>query len=83
MLAEPEHYKGIIYVRLSSLPDEQRNKIKKDYNREAILKILKDNSLITDCILYSDYSTWYKQFKLSKTVNHTPAMPTVEVASNL
>ena len=63
MLVEPEHYKGIIYVRISALPGDQKNKIRESYNRDAIVKILKDNALINDCILYSDYLMWYKQFK--------------------
>jgi hypothetical protein len=63
MQAEPEHYKGIIYVRISALPGEQKHKIRESYNRESIVKILKDNALINDCILYDDYLMWYKQFK--------------------
>jgi hypothetical protein len=74
MLAEPEHYKGIIYVRISALPGEQKNRIRESYNQESIVKILKDNALINDCILYDDYLTWYKQYKgvpISSPSHHT------------
>jgi len=67
MLAEPEHYKGILYVRLSSLPGEQKEKLREAYNRESIIKIIKDNSIINDCILYTDYLGWYHQYKSSPT----------------
>jgi hypothetical protein len=66
MLAEPEHYKGIDFVRLSTLPGEQKSKIRESYHREGIVKIIKDNSLINDCIIYSDYVNWYKQHRFSK-----------------
>ena len=62
MLAKPEQYKGISFVRISSLPGEQKIKIRQNYNREHIVKILKDNSLINDCIIYNDYVKWYKSF---------------------
>jgi len=65
MLAEPEHYKGILYVRLSSLPGEQKTKLREAYSRESIIKILKDDSLINDCILYTDYLGWYHQYNSS------------------
>ena len=68
MLAEPEHYKGITYIRISALPGEQKNKIRSSYSREAIIKILKDNSLINDCILYNDYVNWYRQFNAARAL---------------
>jgi hypothetical protein len=68
MLAEPEHYKGILFIRISALPGEQKTLIRKNYNREAIIKILKEDALLNDCILYSDYLDWYKQFNASRTL---------------
>jgi hypothetical protein len=55
MLAAPEHYKGMVYVRLSALPVDQRNNFRRRENREKIIKILKDKSLMNDCVLYEDY----------------------------
>jgi hypothetical protein len=60
MLAEPEHYKGLVYVRISTLPDDQRNDIRDGYGREKIIKIIRGNSLLNDCILYEDYVNWFK-----------------------
>jgi hypothetical protein len=61
ILAKPEHYKGIFFVRLSSLPDEQKLIIRKSHYRESIVKILKDNFLMNDCLIYTDYIKWYNQ----------------------
>ena len=63
MLATPELYKGIIFIRISNLPHEQKVKIRETGNRELIIKILKEDSLINDCILFSDYLEWYKLHK--------------------
>jgi hypothetical protein len=60
MLADPEHFKGISFVRISSLPAEQKSKIRENFDRELIVKILRDNSLINDCIVYTDYLNWYR-----------------------
>lgn len=59
MLAKPEQYKGISFVRISSLPVDQRAKIRHSYKPEAIVKILKDDILLNDCIIYNDYVQWY------------------------
>ena len=62
MLAKPELYKGISFVRISSLPGDQKVKIRENYNRESIIKILKDDSLINDCLVYNEYVNWYNKF---------------------
>ena len=59
MLAKPEQYKGISFVRISSLPVDQRAKIRHNCKHESIIKILKDDTLINDCIIYNDYVQWY------------------------
>jgi len=75
MLIEPEHYKGILFVRISSLPGEQKRVIRENYSRESIVKILKDNLLLSDCILYDDYVKWYKQIHAQKTINTNKQIP--------
>src|SRR5690349_23583933 len=68
VLAEPENYKGIVYIRLSALPDEQRSKIRESYAGHYIFKILKDHSLMNDCMIYTDYVAWHKQHNSSVTI---------------
>ena len=67
MLADPEHYKGIFYIRISSLPSTEKSLIRATFDNSRVVKILKENSLITDCILYPDYVTWYKNTNTSLT----------------
>ena len=62
MLAKPEQYKGISFVRISSLPGRQKTALKENYSRERVVKIIRDNSLLNDCIIYDDYVKWYNEF---------------------
>lgn len=57
-LTKPEHYKGIFYVRLSTLPDAQKESIRSSHYRERIVIIIQDDCLLSDCIIYSDYIEW-------------------------
>jgi hypothetical protein len=59
VLAEPEHYKGIFYVQLLALPIDQRSKIRASSYRDTIIKILKDDLLLNDCLSYTDYLEWH------------------------
>ena len=61
MGALSENFKGIEFVRISSLPDEQKEKIWKSFHHDKIIKIVKDQALLNDCILYQDYITWLEQ----------------------
>jgi len=56
-----EVYKGIEFVRISSLDVEQKSKIWQTLDREKIIKILRDKELLNDCIQYQDYVSWYKR----------------------
>ncbi|MFY8037802.1 MAG: hypothetical protein ACOVMQ_11575 [Cyclobacteriaceae bacterium] len=58
MRATSEVYKGIEFVRISSLPDDQKSAIWSSFDREKIIKILKADALMNDCILYRDYLDW-------------------------
>ncbi len=61
MKAQPEIFKGIEYVRISSLPGEQREKIWGSFQHGKIIKIVKDQALLNDCILYQDYESWLRE----------------------
>lgn len=56
-----ENFKGIEFIRISSLPEEQKEKIWKTFHQDKIFKIVKDKSLINDCILSHDYNSWLEQ----------------------
>jgi hypothetical protein len=53
-----ENFKGIEFVRISSLPAEQKEKIWQSFQHDKIIKIVKDKTLLNDCILYNDYVSW-------------------------
>jgi hypothetical protein len=58
-----EIYKGIEFVRISSLGSEEKNQIWQTIQRDKIIKILRDNELLNDCIQYEDYVSWHQQMR--------------------
>ncbi len=75
MRAPSEVYKGIEFVRLYSLPVEQSEKIRQSLGRDRIIKILKEETLLTDCIQYSDYLSWYHESYRPETMQVITAKP--------
>ncbi|MEY4930159.1 MAG: hypothetical protein RI909_883 [Bacteroidota bacterium] len=68
-MTEREIYKGIEFVRISNLPQEQSERIKASFPKEKIIKILKDEVILRDCISYRDYQDWFKQsYQVTKTL---------------
>ncbi len=68
-----ENYKGIDFVRISSLPEEQRLKINVTFSIYKIIKILRDKELLKDCIQYVDYQDWYtKTYSASERIVWKP-----------
>ncbi len=56
-----EIYKGIEFVRISSLDANEKMNIWQTIERGKIIKILRDNELLNDCIQYHDYVSWSKK----------------------
>ena len=61
MKAPAEIFKGIEFVRISSLPEDQKERIWHSFQHNKIIKIVKDQALMNDCILYQDYLYWLSQ----------------------
>ena len=61
MKAAVEIYKGIEFVRISALPEDQKRMIWTSFHTNKIIKILRDKELLNDCVKYDDYSEWYRQ----------------------
>jgi hypothetical protein len=59
MKAEVEIYKGIEFVRLSSLPEEQKKLIWNSAFNKKMIKIKNGSELLTDCFPYTIYLEWY------------------------
>lgn len=60
-MIEKEIYKGIEFVRISNLPKEQSESIKASFPKEKIIKILKDEVILRDCIQYHEYIEWVRE----------------------
>ena len=52
-------YKGIEFVEISTLPNEQRTSLLQAVNPDLLIKILVDGKLMPRCIQYKDYEEWY------------------------
>ena len=50
-----EVYKGIKFVRISTLPENQKLMILSAISSQKIIKILRGEELLNDCIQYDDY----------------------------
>jgi len=59
-MSQKEIYKGIEFVRISNLPKEQSEKIFAAFPKEKIIKILRDEVILKDCIQYHEYQDWVK-----------------------
>jgi hypothetical protein len=57
-----ENYKGIEFIRISGLPREQKEAIWKSLNSNKVIKILRNNELLNDCLQINDYQEWYNKF---------------------
>jgi hypothetical protein len=57
-------FRGIEFIQLSELPFDQSTAFK-DWakGRDVLIKILINNKILDDCILYSRYLEWFDLFK--------------------
>ncbi|MBL7854938.1 MAG: hypothetical protein JNL17_11100 [Cyclobacteriaceae bacterium] len=58
-----EDYKGIRFVRISSLPKEQKAIFWSTFEQDKIIKVLRNQELLVDCIPYADYTAWIEKIK--------------------
>lgn len=61
MIPSSEIYRGIEFIRISSLPDDERKLFWKSFEQEKVIKILKHDALLNDCVLLQDYLNWTKR----------------------
>lgn len=75
-------YKGIEFVRLSSLSNAEQELFMKTQGRQGIIKILINEEIVNDCIQYKDYLKLHAvqmvEGKPSKIVIQTVAEPQEE-----
>ena len=61
MKVSAENYKGIEFIRISKLPEEQRKQIVQALPSDHIIKILREGELLTDCVQFKHYESWFDQ----------------------
>jgi hypothetical protein len=67
MKISAKNFKGIEFVQLSQLPEDQRSKILETLNRNFLIKILMDGQILGNCLQYKDYEFWYENIFNTKT----------------
>jgi hypothetical protein len=67
-----ESYKGIEFVRISQMPEQQQAQIHQSLDKSKIIKILRDKELLNDCIQAADYNEWLGATR--KAVQESPAV---------
>jgi len=60
MRVASQKFRGIEYVQISSLPADQKKQIWQSINHQQIIMILKEDSLLNDCLQYRHYTDWYE-----------------------
>ena len=70
MKVKSKIFKGIEYIQIAELPQEQQELLAKTLNKNIIIKILINGKVVRDCIQFKDYQTWYENiFKSSPLVD--------------
>lgn len=69
-----ERFKGIEFVRISSMTKEQQHQVWQTFERDKIFKIVTDKSLLNDCILYNDFTAWEAR-QIANPANTTASKP--------
>lgn len=70
-MVKAEVYKGINFIRISKLPEDESNQIR-EWGRKKKITILAENEAWRDCIQYKDYKYWYE--------NHFRPVPPLNIA---
>lgn len=67
MSMAPEVYKGIEFIRISTLAEEQKKLFWQSFDQHKIIKILKHDSLLNDCVLVKDFLEWQSLLPAGKS----------------
>jgi hypothetical protein len=66
-------YKGIEYVQVSALPADQKEKLLQTINRDLFIKILVDEKLVSNCLLFKDYEIWFENvYQVQRKQSESP-----------
>jgi hypothetical protein len=79
MRVDSEFYRGIEFIRISSLPSDQKEKIQSTLAEDKLIKILKDGVLVDNCIQYSDYLIWFEEHHQGNVITRSHSQQTTGV----
>ena len=85
MKVDSKIFKGIEYVQVSELPQAQREVLAQTINPELFIKLLVDGKIVSGCLQYKDYNTWYQEHFQTRlnAARDQPAVPNLEIHPNL
>lgn len=58
-MSQKEVYKGIEFVRLESLPADEREAFRDWLRSESVIKIMIGNAVVDNCVQYVLYESWH------------------------
>ena len=67
-----ESYKGIEFVRISNLPEDQKDQITRTIDHSKIIKILRGKELLSDCVQVIDYAHWMRESFMKEVISIQP-----------
>ncbi len=71
-----ENFKGIEFIRISKLPEEQKKQITQSLPSDQIIKILRENELLVDCVQFKHYQQWFVQHFAKQSKSNGSTTPT-------
>jgi hypothetical protein len=71
-------YKGIEYVQVNALPPDQKEKLLLTINHDLFIKILVEEKLIGNCLLFKDYEIWFENIYKPQTKGEQSTKNSVE-----
>lgn len=81
MRAERRVYRGIEFVRIDELPEDQQKALQASATFPERIKIIIDGKFHNQCILYSAYSEWHSNvFRKKEIQPHEPKRAQAELA---
>ncbi len=80
MLAKVKIFKGIEFIELNDLPSEQAASFVEWASRDAFIKILIKDKVVSNCIQYKEYKRWYELFHQNQEQTLIASLPLKEEA---
>lgn len=68
-------YRCIEYIDLNSLSGDQQESLKQSLSSRTLVKILQEDIVINDCVLYAAYENWYNSIEAkegNKVIDQQP-----------